>query len=125
MENETQSAADQVVQVVDHVAAKLADAGTAAKPLAETIVREYALSNVAVAIGCVTGCAIAGFVIYLGYKLCRSYDEHKCEEGRIIGGVVLIAGAIAGFAVAFINLVISAQQAIAPHYHILKDLIGR
>ena len=103
-------------ETIDKIAEKLGTGIEAARPLAETVVREYAMTHWLISGVCVV---LGGLFVVAAVLVVRHAYKKEIEEyfyGGCMGGATGVMLLIAG--TAFL------MRAMAPHYYVLKDLFG-
>jgi len=121
------SNAAQINEVIDKVADKIGVAADQVQPLAETVVREYALEQWTHAWFNLGACVLLVLIMYVGtHRVSRYVREHPedncpgtafptCFAICVVGGIGLF-----GFALAVMN---SVSNAVSPTYQCLQRLV--
>lgn len=127
---EKETTAKQINEVIDHVFDKAKEVSGDLQPLAETIITEYVKTNIIYSIGCSLGVIIIliCFTIIIKYMIKIFKSDKSADNDKIITlylGSVSMFMLIIGFIFCLVNGIIYFAHAIAPHYHILKDLAGK
>lgn len=113
-------------EIVDKVAAKLAEASESLRPIAETVVRECAQRYLIFAIGlgvlCLGLVAIGAALISIGKAQKQRKNSHSTDGDGYIVCSLAVFGAAAGAVIgAFMCLSIWAS----PTYEVARELLGR
>ncbi len=115
---------DEVNKVIEKIVEKLGVAAEKAAPFAEMIIREYALSNLISGIMAVAGILFSVILAYLAIKVAKLVHKKSEDEfDTIVISVISIIPICFIFFSSVGTLTKSIQRFVAPHYHILQELL--
>lgn len=106
-------------ETIDKIAEKLSAGAEVVRPLAETVIQEYVITHwIYLSVCLLVGASLLAFSIWV-WRRC-SKDPHEDGTGLALSILVGIGGTLT----LCIGISVNLSCALAPHYHVLKDLLS-
>lgn len=123
----TATAAQQINEVIDHAAGVLGSGIEATQPLAEIVVREFALRNIVQGCGYSVAALVISAIVFTAYWIAVKY-AWKAKDDELKLAVTIVGGTITAIALIPSAILVSDAidafaRAVSPHYSIIEQLL--